>query len=271
MIAARGAASAYCRRRRAGAMAAAIAAVVGLAGLAAPSPAVRATPASPSCCDPYAIEIHTNAVTPGPSMQPEQIAWRAPAGASVPMFFTIVYRSDDQGATRQADGWIDVFGDVHRLNAWPAGDPACPLCNDGAGGSQLVRHDAFVSTMHNASALECQTGPPAVAPCFADVDHVLLICPRLRPTVSWGGIDTWRFDSFSYWFEGDGSSLGPDASVDGFLDQVDLPCSAGPDAFHLAFGESTKRVHSVGEWGQRTCADLPSRVSSCANIMFAPN
>lgn len=250
---------------------AAAAAVVGLAGLAAPPTAVRATPASPSCCDPYAIEIHTNAVTPGPSMQPEQIAWRAPGDATVPMFFSIVYRSDDQGTTRRADGWIDVFGDMHQLNVWPVGDPACPTCSDGAGGSQLVRHDAFVSTMHNDSALECQTGPLAAAPCFADIDHVLLICPRLRPSVSWGGIDTWRFDSFSYWFEGDGTSLGPDASVDGFLDQVDLPCSAGPDAFHLAFGESAKHVHSVTEWGQRTCADLPNPVPSCANIMFAPN
>ena len=225
-----------------------------------------------SCCDAYPFLVHANAVAPGPSVVPKQIAWRAANGVSVPMFFEVVYMRDDGGASVRLNCYIDAVGNVNPIGTWPVPDPSCDICNhnnSGYGGAPApVWNTPLLSLIHNSNARQCQTGPDASSPCFSDVDHTMFICPRLAPTVDSGGINAWRFSSIGFWFEGNSNPIGVDASVDGYLTQTNLPCQGGTDLYDLAFGHTAKQYVNVSAWGEGICQT--PLVERCANVMFAP-
>ncbi len=252
-----------------------------LLGLASqrPTPVAAQLANGGDCCNRLELTVHTNALRPGASIvPPAQIAWKFDGGESVPIFFEALYRRDDGGAGADVRviGFVDVFGDVHQLGwkigqgvqhaeDWPEPDPSCLNCE----GLPVVTHNGFLSRLENESALQCQTGPLATAPCFADVDHYFSICQKLRVDYS-GGANAYRFKSFVYWFEGANSSQGIVGSVDGLLDQVNLPCAPGPDAYRLFSDPTAKKVIPLSRWSQEPCASFPPMVEDCANIMFVP-
>lgn len=253
--------------------------LLGLAGQRSAPVAAQAIVVGEDCCNRLELTVHTNALKPGASLvPPAQIAWKSAGADSVPMFFEAQYRRDDGGAIATVMGFVDVFGAVHQLGwkignqvqsatDWPDPDDTCAECV----GLPVIVHNDFLARLKNDTALMCQTGVPATSPCFADVDHFFSICQKLMPTVDHGGINSWRFKSFIYWFEGDNSSQGANGSVDTLLKQVNLPCSTGGDAFHLFQDPSQKKVIDLARWGQEECSQMATNVEDCANIMFVPN
>lgn len=221
----------------------------------------------PYCPDLYSLTVHTNAVAPGPAILPvKQIAWQAPTGVVVPMYFDVVYKRLSGNEREGVDsvhllGLINADGQMVPLNQWPAPDASCSGCE---GGPIFYGTNPIIA--RNQLAGQCQSGLEATGPCFADVDHLLLFCPRLAPVPAGNGLVSRKFSSVSYWFAGDGSPHGIDGSVDGYLRQTDLPCASSDDRYHLFQDPTMPMSVNVAAWGT-----APGTLEVCANIMFQAN